>query len=336
MVGSLFAWLSIALALSSFFVEERQVVAALLGAVLAALIAVWRRGRPVFLLLSFVLFSLAFLILPSGMDRMVMVWIPQNDWIDRLHEPLVLFSAFIVVAILFAVACRRQSGGVWLSAQEASEDLAKFIGFMGYLASLLFLPLLLLPFYLAYNGTNASFDIETISWQRPEWLFANVGGVYLSWFTALLLMSGLGVAYMHNAHHRCPCSGGASRLRRRAWREFIGGALFLLPICWTAVKQGCLLAIEVHQGGSINIGPALLVAGVDFPVWALIAVFPATILLLSLAAISVMLRSLVYLFGPHYLKKRAASHIDAPVDVAGQRNQFRPSRFGNATEGRGR
>ncbi|SNY92078.1 TRAP-type mannitol/chloroaromatic compound transport system, small permease component [Cohaesibacter sp. ES.047] len=331
MVGSLFAWLSIALTLATIFVEESQVVAALVGGFVALLIAVWRRGRPVFLLLAFVLFSLAFIILPSAMDRIVKIWIPQHDWYDLLHEPLGLLVAILLVACLFTISCRRQSGGVWLSAQEASEDLSRFLSFMGYLTALLFVPLLLLALLSVTRGSPAAFDVAGLSWLNPERLLVSRDEAYLSWFTTIFLLGGLGLAYIRNAHHRRPCRLEDNHFKRKAWQEFIGGVLFLLPICWTAVKQGCLFAIEIHQGREIGPDVALTVGGQTVPEWILVAIFPFAFLLLSLAAISVMLRSLVYLYGPHYLSKRAASHIDMPDS----QSAFRASRFGRKTESQG-
>ena len=41
----------------------------------------------------------------------------------------------------------------------------------------------------------------------------------------------------------------------------------------------------------------------------LLATFPLAFLLLACAAVSILLRSLIFLFGPEYLHKRASTHF---------------------------
>ena len=134
----------------------------------------------------------------------------------------------------------------------------------------------------------------------------------LGWIVALLLLGGVANAYMRNAYHRVPGFRARSSGRTRARLEFAGSLFLLLPTCWALAEMGwnhtdqmrSLSNIAASASGQGGITLSLV------PTWLLYAALPAAAFLLACSALSVMLRSLVYLHGPSYLLKRAGTHLD--------------------------
>jgi TRAP-type mannitol/chloroaromatic compound transport system permease small subunit len=111
----------------------------------------------------------------------------------------------------------------------------------------------------------------------------------------------LGVAYVRNAHVRIDTFVAGLRPRAHAWLELAGCLVFALPFCliglyfssyytWTAWLRN--EASESLSGLPFRFVPKGLIA--------------AAFLLLLVATVSVVMRTLVYLFGSERLRARAA------------------------------
>jgi TRAP-type mannitol/chloroaromatic compound transport system permease small subunit len=319
MIGSSLAIGSIMLSIAAIFVRSPSVPFILISALLLTAIAAWRRGRPVFLLTSYSMIMLAFLIRPTGLASLLAaVGIDRafnTALITGVYAPFAAATAVLLVALLFALSCLRQSGGVPLSAQEASEDLSRFVNLFGYAAALLLIPLLVLPL---------------IDWWDPGFAAvrssAKQAGLDLeSRIAAPLALGALGFAYIRNNHLRNEIWCVRNNASLRAWLELAGSLIILLPLCWFMIALGWQQAglgqvaqIEVAQAGPTTLLVQLLSAVepayFDETRPILYISVLAGFVSLAAAATAVALRSFVYLFGPHYLRRRSNSHLTCLTD----------------------
>ncbi|WP_316859355.1 TRAP transporter small permease subunit [uncultured Cohaesibacter sp.] len=292
----------------------------LLSAITVFMACCWRT-RPILLLISYILFAYAFISVPQGLPGMLEEYGLDLRILTITDGVLIALGGSLSVVLFFALSCKRQSGGVRLSAQEVSEDIGRIVGLVARLVSLLYLPLLLLPLYLLFHEAdlNGISEMELLDWGKigsPDQSGVSGGIVpnIVAWMVAILFMGGLASAYMRDDHHRF------TRLRRwfgpswQAWIELIGSITLLLPLCWVFIILGWH-----HADMRFELGNAVsLLTIARLPDWLLYSVFPVSFLLLAAAAVAIMFRSLVYLFGPPYLKKRAATHLDPTPDLANQ------------------
>ncbi|PLW75001.1 hypothetical protein [Cohaesibacter celericrescens] len=323
MKGTVLALVSCLASIACYFVQEPTVAFAMVAAFLLALYAAWRRGRPVLLLAAYILSMVSFASLPQGLYALLRLNDIDPSQFTIQHQITIVLTGTAFVGILFALSCRRQSGGVPLSAQEASEDLEKLVCFVGRATGLLYIPLFCLPLYLAFTqssqvGTN---DLDLLSWSRQAALVEHPQIQIFSWLFILLMLGGLASAYMRNAHHRYLGWRAKAGSGPRAVLELMGAAVLLLPVCWIMMDLGWAYShqIQFHPAASVHI-KQLMAAG-HVPAWGLYAVLPFAFALLACAAISVILRSLVYLFGPNYLRKRAATHLDLATEQHTSRSE---------------
>nr|WP_321458195.1 hypothetical protein [uncultured Cohaesibacter sp.] len=312
MKGSVIAVIGCATAIYAFFADQQFVGLAIALSGLLSLVAAWWRGRPILLLSAFSLFLLAFDCLPQGLayiamqkgvDVEALYGLPIYD----LQSLIVPASSCAVVALLFMLSCRRQSGGIRLSAQEVSEDLTKVACFISRAGSLLYIPIVLLPLYLLVKSDGGALQTESQTWNG---LISPQG---VAWLVALLLLSNLAAAYMRDVQHRYVGLRAHLGARAQAWIECLGGVLLLFPTSWALLQLGWKASAPLFDLGKSGTGLAFSVDGVS-PDSVLYGAFCLACLLMAATAVAMIFRSLVYLFGPPYLKKRAASHVDLPHD----------------------
>ena len=317
MFGSLMAFLAILTAILSFFVKDPSIILMLFLSGCAALLAAWKHGRPSFLLVAHFSFLLAFFLQPQALHSLLQRYDVAADFGNHLHLLLAGLGFCLLLGLLFFVSCRSQSGGVFLSALEASEDFEKMVALAGRSCALLFIPLLILPVYFMLQGGDAkSFvNLGPVSWQGDVLFNIAPETRPALWLLALVMLGGLGAAHMQNAHHRYMPASVYLTFRQRACLELIGSILLLLPICGFLM----LLGWQNVLGEADPFATDLLLARSPFDIeiadWMLYLALPLAFVLLAFAAVSVTLRSIVYLLGPDYLRKRAASHVQ-PADQA--------------------
>ena len=311
-------------AILAFFVEPVWAGLIVLLSGCFALLAAWWRGRPSLLLAGFSLFVFSFICLPQALPSLLdKQGLPPLNLGLPLHL-LFPLGAVLSVACLFILSCRRQSGGVRLSALEVSEDLERVVCLFSRLTSLLVIPLVLLPPACLVLGKIGGFAPGTVSqqpllhWLNPEQEALQGASQSVGWFVALLVLGNVAAAYMRDVHHRYPAFRLRMGDRIKAWIECAGSLLLLLPMSWAMIEWGwqmTLADLASPDSGSLEPGMALVFWGA-VPQWGLYGLFPLAFLLLASSAVAMILRSLVFLFGPIYLKKRASSHVDSrPISL---------------------
>jgi TRAP-type mannitol/chloroaromatic compound transport system permease small subunit len=110
--------------------------------------------------------------------------------------------------------------------------------------------------------------------------------------TALFALC-LGFGYLRNAHVRVDLVSSGRSPRWRAWVEFLGCVLFLLPYCLVVIWFGIDFALRSYLQGEVSASMMGLPQR-----WLIKSVFVVGMVLALLAGLSVMLRYLVVLFGP--------------------------------------
>lgn len=111
----------------------------------------------------------------------------------------------------------------------------------------------------------------------------------------------LGAAYVKNAHVRIDIAVAAAKPRTQAWIELLGCVLFAIPYCLIAIYFSTDFTwIALSQNESSDSATGLP--------WRWIPKLLITIglVLLLVAVISVLMRLVVYLYGPPSLRARSA------------------------------
>ena len=128
---------------------------------------------------------------------------------------------------------------------------------------------------------------------------------------AVLFLLCLGFAYLRNAHVRISLVHERFSPTTRRWIEFIGCLVFAIPYCAIVFY----FAIDFVER-SWAVGEASDSAtGLPFR-WAIKAFLPAGMLLLGIAAIAVLLRKFVELFGSPELRHAVAERDDGSAGEA--------------------
>lgn len=291
---------------------------------LASVLIVWaalRRARPVLLLAAIATTTIAFACLPQGLDfclRSLGVDVTLQGSAPVLWVPV---AAMLTIFALFWLLSLKQSGGFALSAQEASEDIERFLAFFGYVA------LAALSFLVVSELLQALHSALTaaMSWSKtgeadlmglPDLSLLATDRHDLTHVAIWVLMLCGGLAYLRNAHQRGLGGRSRSSETKQAARELIGAILGLLPACWLmlryiAMRDPAGEPSSYHPEASEIVQTPELVGSLLTRFDSLVPAMPIQlgIVLLAVAAVAVALRSLVFLVGPDYLKRRAASHI---------------------------
>jgi TRAP-type mannitol/chloroaromatic compound transport system permease small subunit len=110
--------------------------------------------------------------------------------------------------------------------------------------------------------------------------------------TALFALC-LGFGYLHNAHVRIDIISEKLRSRTRAWIEFLGCLLFLIPYTGVVIYFAYDFALTSYAQGEIS--SALI--GLPHR-WIIKSVLLIGMVLALLAGVSILLRYVLVLFGP--------------------------------------
>lgn len=125
--------------------------------------------------------------------------------------------------------------------------------------------------------------------QELEWHLH--GALFLSW---------LGYAYVRNVHVRIDVFTANMPARRKAWLEIFGIVVFAVPYCLVATYFAFGFAELSFVQGESSAAPNGL--GMR---WIIKSCLFLGLLLLNFAVVSVLVRHLVFLFGPPDLAARA-------------------------------
>lgn len=118
---------------------------------------------------------------------------------------------------------------------------------------------------------------------------------------AALFCFWLGVAYVKNAHVRIDIAIAAAKPRTQAWIELVGCLVFAIPYCLIAIyfsTDFTWLAWRLNESSDSATGLPWR--------WIPKAFITLGLLLLLAAVFSVLMRLVVYLFGPARLRARSA------------------------------
>jgi TRAP-type mannitol/chloroaromatic compound transport system permease small subunit len=111
----------------------------------------------------------------------------------------------------------------------------------------------------------------------------------------------LGMAYVRNAHVRIDVALRGAGLRTHAWLEIFGCIAFALPYCLVALYFG----VDYAWIAWIKNEASVSASGLPYRFIAKGVLAIGFLLLLS-AVFSVLMRSVVFLFGPEALRQRSA------------------------------
>lgn len=167
-----------------------------------------------------------------------------------------------------------------------SRQLEAFAVTVGRLAAWLAIPMMII--IVADVILRRYFVIGSTILQELEW---HLHG-------ALFLLC-LGYAYAKGAHVRIELLHDRFSLRTKAWIELLGCLFFLIPFCIAVIKFGtdfALMSFEAAEISASQVGLAYR--------WVIKSVLVLGFVLLACAALSRLLRAIVFLFGPPSLAGR--------------------------------
>lgn len=174
---------------------------------------------------------------------------------------------------------------------RASDRLRRFVEIIGRGACWLILPMILVTVW------------DVVSRKSPalrEWGLSLTGGLAhstilqeLEWHlhTALFALC-LGYAYVKNAHVRVDLILERLAPRARAWIEFVGCILFLLPYTGLVIW----FAVDFAWTSWVNAEASVSLIGIPHR-WVIKSVLLLGLVLAFLAGLAVLLRLIAYLFG---------------------------------------
>jgi len=235
----------------------------------------------------------------------------MSDMVVFLEVGLVLV---IIAALVLGV--RRAADGAFHFMADASDDLAEFTVKVGKVASLLFLPMIVIIFYDVVQRKYLEVDPGFVD----TWMFQTFTSTKLQelqWHMhAILFLLCFGFGYIKDAHVRIELVRDNLKPRTRVWIEMLGCMLFLLPYCFLVYAYGFDFAQKSFEIGEVS------AALTGLPYRFIIKGFlPVGFTVLALAGFAVWLKCVVYLFGPGSLRDRTSyyagtHHADLPEDVA--------------------
>ncbi len=181
-------------------------------------------------------------------------------------------------------------------ALRLGERLRRFVDRIGRFGSWFFMPLVLITvFDLAIRKTGTA----------QIWLVENVSPYFgstllqeLEWhFHTVLFTLVLGYGYIWNTHVRVDLVRENLAFRKKAWLEFIGLTIFLIPFCSVVLYFAIVYAYDSWAVGEIS---ASLV-GLSHR-WIIKAILAFGIVMAIIAGISVWLQVAMVLFGPQNIR----------------------------------
>jgi TRAP-type mannitol/chloroaromatic compound transport system permease small subunit len=136
----------------------------------------------------------------------------------------------------------------------------------------------------------------------------------LEWhFHAVLFALCIGYAYLKDAHVRIDLVRERLSERTRWWIELLGCLLFLIPYCLLVIHFSTDFTLRSFATQEISASAT----GLSHR-WIIKSVIPLGFLLLALAALTVVLRKLIELFGPPELRARVHQVEAAEVEHVGE------------------
>lgn len=188
---------------------------------------------------------------------------------------------------------------------KISDALSEFTDFVGRMAAWLFVPMALVILYDVLQRKLLNIYPEFQQSLLYE-ILPSTKAQEMEWHLhGFLFMLCLGFAYIRNGHVRVEVLRERLSERTRAWIELIGCLIFVLPYTLLVVELSLTLlawkSFLINEGSSATTGLPMrwiikssLVIGFGF---------------LAMAALSIVLRHIVFLFGPAELRPLANRYV---------------------------
>lgn len=169
---------------------------------------------------------------------------------------------------------------------------------VGGLAKWLVLPLIAVTLYDVVTRKFIGFQLWVSGWAGDALNSTKLQE--LEWhFHAALFALCLGFGYLRNAHVRVDLVSEKLKPRWRAWIEFLGCIVFLIPYTCVVIYFAYNFALDAYVQGEISASMIGLTHR-----WIIKGVLFVGLVLALLAGVSVLLREFVVLFGPRELAGR--------------------------------
>jgi len=196
-----------------------------------------------------------------------------------------------------------------------SEGLRSFVDLVGRAGSWCVVPLIVFTCMDAILRKTGAWQIdmaEKFSGTGLGWMFESVMLQELEWhFHTALFALVLGYGYIHNTHVRVDLVREQLSFRKKAWLEFIGCSIFMIPftciVVWFAVEY----AYKSWEIGEIS------ASQVGLPHrWFIKSVLAVGLMVTALAGVAVWLQTVILLFAPNMETSRfPLMTIDWPEDA---------------------
>lgn len=314
-MGTVFALIAIVASIALVLLPDGTTAGFMaLGAILAGLLlAAWLRAWHGMLAGATVVGSFAILIAhPFSITRQQLNLLNRQarqgdegaqaliDFFSAL-EPFATWAmlaiAILVVAI-FVIAARRAHEGAHPFMLDESNALATFCSRTGMVAAMLYVPMIIVIIYDVLQ--RKYLDIDP-GFTRTAWyqIFTSTRLQEMEWHLhAVLFLMCFAFAYVRDAHVRIELVRERMGPRTRVWIELIGCAVFMVPYCYVIVNYGTEFAersFSIMERSSAQTGLEYRFIIKSF--------LPIGFTLLALAGASVVLKCVVYLFGPPELRQ---------------------------------
>lgn len=149
------------------------------------------------------------------------------------------------------------------------------------------------------------FDVVTRKFNLQIPVFDSTKLQELEWHLhgALFLLC-LGYGYLQNTHVRIDVVASHLNPRRRAWLELFGCLVFAVPFCLVLISLGVKFWYQSFVQNEFSDAAT----GLPYR-WILKAFIPIGLTILLVSTFSVLLRLIVFLFGPGEMREEAKPNI---------------------------
>jgi TRAP-type mannitol/chloroaromatic compound transport system permease small subunit len=179
---------------------------------------------------------------------------------------------------------------------RVSDRLRRFVDLVGRLGSFLILPLI--------GVTIFDVTARKLVWIQI-WLVEHFGRMFdstilqeLEWhFHTGLFVLVLGYGYIHNSHVRVDLVREHLSWRKKAWLEFLGCSLFMIPYCLIVMYFAVIFTYDSFQVGEISASTV----GLSHR-WVIKSVMVFGLIIAALAGIAIWIQSVLVLFAPPALR----------------------------------
>ncbi len=191
----------------------------------------------------------------------------------------------------------RLQGTKYHTLYKISEALRKFVDFMGRAGSWCVVPLIVFTCLDAVLRKTGAWQIdmaEKFSAWGLGWLFESTLLQELEWhFHTALFALVLGYGYIHNTHVRVDLVRETLNFRKKAWLEFIGCTIFMVPftliLFWFSIEYA-QKSFEIGEISASQVGLSHR--------WIIKSVLAIGFLVTALAGIAVWLQTIIVLWAP--------------------------------------